>query len=207
MAVLVLTQRFDATADVVIDELNRRGVPLVRADLGDLIVSAELDGARWSGVFATRHHTVKLDDVTGIYYRRPTNPTAPEGVSGDAAKWIQTEQRWGLRGLLAALPRTTWVNWPPAVHAAEHKPYQLAQAADAGLPVPDMLITNNPEKAAEFAERAKPVLYKAFRGSPTNPRRLPARPGMDRRVHRHSPRTVCPVLLRSGHRPARVAAR
>ncbi|GAA2817173.1 MvdC/MvdD family ATP grasp protein [Saccharopolyspora taberi] len=104
MAVLVLTQRFDATADVVIDELNQRGVPLVRADLGDLTVSAELDGARWSGVLATGHHAVKIDDVTGLYYRRPTNPTAPEGASRDAAQWIETEQRWGLRGLLAAFP-------------------------------------------------------------------------------------------------------
>ncbi|GAA2791443.1 MvdC/MvdD family ATP grasp protein [Saccharopolyspora taberi] len=166
MAVLVLTQRFDATADVVIDELNRRGVPLVRADLGDLTVSAELDGPRWTGVLAAEHHAVKLDDITGIYYRRPTNPTAPDGVSREVAEWIEAEQRWGLRGLLAALTRETWVNWPPAIHAAEHKPYQLAQAADVGLSVPETLITNDPDTAAEFARRAKPVLYKAFRGNP-----------------------------------------
>ncbi|WP_010696071.1 hypothetical protein [Saccharopolyspora spinosa] len=52
------------------------------------------------------------------------------------------------------------------MHAAEHKPYQLAQAAEAGLSVPDTLITNDPEKAAEFAECVHPVLYKPFRGNP-----------------------------------------
>lgn len=65
-----------------------------------------------------------------------------------------------------ALPRATWVNWPPAIHAAEHKPYQLAQAIDVGLRVPRTLITNDPDRAAEFADSAGPVLYKAFRGKP-----------------------------------------
>lgn len=166
MAVLVLTQRFDATADVVITELNRRGIPLVRADLGELRVSAELAGARWTGLLATEHHSVKLDDITGIYYRRPTNPAPPEGAPGDVAEWIEAEQRWGLRGLLAALPFACWMNWPPASHAAEHKPYQLVQAAKAGLRDPQTMITNDPDSAAEFAEHAEPVLYKSFRGHP-----------------------------------------
>lgn len=33
--VLILTQPFDATADGVVDELNRRGVPVFRCNPGD----------------------------------------------------------------------------------------------------------------------------------------------------------------------------
>jgi hypothetical protein len=33
--VLILTQPFDVTADYVVDELNRRGVPVFRCDPGD----------------------------------------------------------------------------------------------------------------------------------------------------------------------------
>jgi hypothetical protein len=54
----------------------------------------------------------------------------------------------------------------PAVHAAEHKPWQLAEAAAAGLRVPRTAITNDPDAAAGFATDAAPVLYKAFRAEP-----------------------------------------
>ena len=38
-------------------------------------------------------------------------------------------------GLVVALPQALWINWPPAVHVAEHKPWQLVEAAVAGLRV------------------------------------------------------------------------
>ena len=165
-SVLVLTRRMDATADVVVDELNRRGVPVTRFDLGEVTVAAELVGSRWVGELRTATRTARLEDTLGVYYRRPSRPTAPPGTDPQISAWIETEARWGLRGLLAALPRGLWVNWPPAVHAAEHKPWQLAEAAAARLRVPRTAITNDPEAAAGFASDTGPVLYKAFRGEP-----------------------------------------
>lgn len=165
-SVWVVTRRLDSTTDVVIEELNRRGAPVVRFDLDEITVTAELDGSRWVGTLRTPTRTVQLAEATGIYYRRPSHPTAPSGTDPEIAAWIETEKRWGLRGLLAALPRGLWVNWPPAVYAAEHKPYQLATAAACGLAVPRSVITNDPDGAARFATEAGPVLYKAFRGEP-----------------------------------------
>ncbi len=47
-SVLVLTHRFDPTADYVVEKLNRRGVPVFRCDTSEfprtLSVSAELTG-------------------------------------------------------------------------------------------------------------------------------------------------------------------
>lgn len=165
-SVLVLTRRMDATADLVVDELNRRGVPVVRFDLGEVTVAAELVGSRWVGQLRTASRTTRLEDALGIYYRRPSQPAAPPGTDVQVGAWIETEARWGLRGLLAALPRGLWLNWPPAVHAAEHKPWQLAEAAAIGLRVPRTAITNDPDAAAGFASDAAPVLYKAFRADP-----------------------------------------
>lgn len=164
--VWVLTRRVDATADVVIDELNRRDVPVVRFDLNEVTVSAELVGSRWVGQLRTSTRTARIEETAGIYYRRPSRPAAPPGTDPEFGSWIETETRWGLRGLLAALPQEKWLNWPPAVHAAEHKAYQLATAAACGLPVPRTAIVNEPASAARFATAAGPVLYKAFRGRP-----------------------------------------
>lgn len=165
-SVWVFTQRLDSTADVVIEELNRRGVPVARFDLDEITVTAELDGDHWVGSLSTPSRTVELDDVAGIYYRRPSPASAPPNVDPEAVEWVEAEIRWGLRGLLVALPRTLWFNWPPAVHAAEHKPYQLVTAAECGLSVPRTAIVNDPAGAARFAAQAGPVLYKAFRSGP-----------------------------------------
>lgn len=162
----VVTRRLDATSDVVINELNRRDVPVMRFDLDEITVAAELVGASWVGRLCTPTRMARIEDAIGIYYRRPSRPAAPPDTDPEIGAWIETETRWGLRGLLTALPRELWVNWPPAVHAAEHKPYQLATAAACNLPVPRTAIVNDPDCAAHFANVAGPVLYKAFRGEP-----------------------------------------
>ena len=164
--VWVVTHRLDATADVVVEELNYRGVPVVRFDLDEVTVIAELDGSRWVGQLRTPTRSATIEEAGGIYYRRPSRPTAPPGTDPAIGLWIEAETRWGLRGLLAALPRELWVNWPPAVHTAEYKALQLATAAARGLQVPRTAIVNDPDGAARFAADAGPVLYKAFRGQP-----------------------------------------
>lgn len=73
--VLVLTGRLDATADLVITELDRRGVPVFRCDPADfpgrLALSARFDGAGWAGTLRTPYRSVELDRIVGGYYRRP----------------------------------------------------------------------------------------------------------------------------------------
>lgn len=65
--VLVLTHQFDPTADLVIEELNRRGVPLFRCDVGqfptEVTASAELAPASWSGVLTLDDRAIRLDEI------------------------------------------------------------------------------------------------------------------------------------------------
>ncbi|MDQ2882832.1 MAG: hypothetical protein M3Y48_17035 [Actinomycetota bacterium] len=132
-SVLVLTRRMDPTADVVVEELNRRAIPVIRFDLGEVVVAAELVGTRWVGQLRAGSRCARLEDTVGVYYRRPSAPTAPPGTDPQIGAWIEAEARWGLRGLLVALPRRLWVNWPPAVHAAEHKPVTVPDQVRVGL--------------------------------------------------------------------------
>jgi ATP-grasp ribosomal peptide maturase len=166
--VLVLTERLDPTADLVVTALAERGVPVYRVDTAEfpttLTLTARLSGAEgWSTQLRSALRSVELDDVCGAYYRRPTAFTFPAMTETDR-RWAELEARIGLGGLLATVPN--WLNHPSRIGYAEYKPVQLAAAGTAGLSVPRTMITNDPAAAARFAEETGPVVYKPF-SSPT----------------------------------------
>jgi ATP-grasp ribosomal peptide maturase len=164
--VLILAGRFDPTCDLVVEELNRRAVPVFRADMADfplrLTLAASLNGNCWNGTLTNDRRTLDLPTVRSVYYRRPARPQFPEGMSAEARKVAETEARWGFGGLLSALP-CRWLPPPGKAADAEYKPLQLRVAAEAGLSVPRTLITNDPDAARDFAEAVGgPVVYKPF---------------------------------------------
>jgi ATP-grasp ribosomal peptide maturase len=161
MAVLVVTQQFDPTADYVVEELNQREVPVFRTDFADfpqrLSLAATLDGT-WTGTLRSPIREVGLREVTGVLYRRPTPPEFPAGLTGDARQWAMAEARFGLGGLLASLDK--WLNHPHNIGFAEYKPVQLQLAAQCGFTVPRALITNDPHRARTWCEQVGEVIYK-----------------------------------------------
>ncbi|GAA2664839.1 ATP-grasp ribosomal peptide maturase [Streptomyces lunalinharesii] len=165
--VLVVTRLDDATADLVINELHQREVPVVRLDPGDfpdgLRLTAFLDGHSLTGVALTATRTADLAGIRSVYWRRPTAyVTGP----GQVEQWCADQARYGLGGVLAALPGAHYVNHPWRNRDAEHKPVQLAVAARCGLRIPPTLITNDLDEARRFAEQHRPVLYKPLWNSP-----------------------------------------
>jgi ATP-grasp ribosomal peptide maturase len=156
-AVLVLTQPEDATADLVLDELNRRGVAFVRCDPGDFPASLVLSAhhgegsATWTGSLCGENRRVALESIRSIYYRRPSEFRFPERMSTPERRFAGAAARHGVAGVLAGLDGVRWVNHPSAMADARVKPYQLAVAARCGLATPATLLTNDPEAVAEFA--------------------------------------------------------
>jgi ATP-grasp ribosomal peptide maturase len=159
--VLVITHWFDPTADFVVEELNRRKVPVLRFDTADfprdLRVTGRLGGDGWSGVLRTGKRYADMDTIGGIYFRRPTEFRFGE-LPEPAARWAHAEARSGLGGLLMTQQR--WLNHPHRVGYAEYKPVQLAEAASAGLSVPRTLITNDVAEARAFMSQVGQVIYK-----------------------------------------------
>lgn len=161
--VLVLTELFDPTADMVIEKLNEREVPVFRCDMADfphdLALEAELAGGRWRGTLRTALRSVALEDIGAVWYRRPSRFHFA-GLGGAARRFAAAQARAGLGGVLAALP-CRWVNHPHAVGAAEYKAAQLPAAARSGLRVAPTLVTSVPEAQRRFAARsAAGVVYK-----------------------------------------------
>lgn len=169
--VVVATDADDQTADLVITELNRRGVPVVRfnpADIGaDLAVSARFGtcSAPVAGQVRTPSRTADLTDVRALYWRRPTWPDFSR-LGADDARFATAQVRHGLGGVLYALPNCRYVNHPLRNAEAEHKPLQLAVAQRLGLTVPPTLVTNDLEQAREFIGAHREVVYKVLRWTP-----------------------------------------
>ncbi|MEU9190134.1 ATP-grasp ribosomal peptide maturase [Streptomyces sp. NPDC048484] len=162
--VLVVTQLDDATADVVIEELGTRGVPVVRLDPADfpdaVTVTAHVDDFGLAGEVRTATRAVPLDGVRSVYWRRPRPYAGPAGLNGQDARWCLDQARYGLGGILASLPDARYVNQPWANRAADFKPAPLSRAAQCGFHVPPTLLTNDVEEARRFVSEHGPAVYK-----------------------------------------------
>jgi ATP-grasp ribosomal peptide maturase len=160
--VLVCTEHEDATADLVIAELNRRRVPVLRFDPGrdfpaPVVLAARIGAGGWGGRLTVGERTANLSAVRALYHRRPS--PSPTGSGEQAARFAAQENRRGLGGVLGALPGCLYLSHPQAIARAEYKPAQLSAALRNGLTVPATLITNDPMEAKAFCA-AQPTIYK-----------------------------------------------
>ncbi|WP_282701065.1 ATP-grasp ribosomal peptide maturase [Streptomyces sp. CC219B] len=160
--VLVCTECEDATADLVITELNRRRVPVLRFDPGrdfpsPVVLAAHVGVGGWGGRLSVGERTADLSAVRALYHRRPSPYLTGSGEQ--AARFAAQENRRGLGGVLGALPGCLYLSHPQAIARAEYKPAQLDAATRVGLTVPPTLITNHPVEAKAFCA-AQPTIYK-----------------------------------------------
>lgn len=170
--VIVVTCLDDPTADQVVGELYRRGVPVVRLDTADfpavVAMSATVGGvgadAGMGGWLRTPTRRADLSDVRSVYWRRPTGYSF-ERLAASDANFAEAESRHGLTGTLASLD-CVYANHPFRSRAADYKPTQLIVAGEAGFAVPATLITNDLEEAREFTAKHAPTVYKPLRGAP-----------------------------------------
>ncbi|MBQ1158477.1 ATP-grasp ribosomal peptide maturase [Streptomyces sp. A73] len=167
--VLVVSRLDDTTADSVIEELNRRCVPVMRMDPADfpetVTVTSRVDAVGLVGSLSTSTRSTDMEAVRSVYWRRPGPYSAPKGVNGQEARWCAEEARYGLGGILAALPEAHYVNHPWRNRDAEYKPAQLAMAGRCGFDVPRTVLTNDPQVARDFSQEHGPVVYKALRAT------------------------------------------
>jgi ATP-grasp ribosomal peptide maturase len=170
--VLIATEADDPTADMVITELNRRDVPVVRfnpADVGgDLTVSVRFGGAERAleaSRIRTPSRTADLESVRSLYWRRPTWPSFTYLGEADA-RFAAAQVRHGFGGVLYQLPGCLYVNHPLRNAEAEHKPLQLAVAQRLGFTVPPTLVSNDLDAVRVFVATHREVVHKVLRWTP-----------------------------------------
>ncbi|TCP43404.1 ATP-grasp ribosomal peptide maturase [Tamaricihabitans halophyticus] len=160
MSVLILADERDPSADAMVCALRERDAVVHRVDTawfpGQLSVSAELTGGRWSGQLRTPYRTVDLDGITAVWFRSPKAYTFPDGMSSAERGFANLEAKYGLGGVLTSLP-ARWINHPARLADAAYKPVQLALAQRHGLRVADTMITNEATSVRQFAGRGTTV--------------------------------------------------
>ncbi|WP_251695656.1 ATP-grasp ribosomal peptide maturase [Streptomyces sp. Vc74B-19] len=169
--VLVVAEQLDAAADMVVDQLNQRDVPVMRFDVAQFPQHLTLTGSHmpqepgWTGSIDDGRRTVRLEGVRAVYWRRPARPLIADSVPEPYATWAQDQADAAILNVLAALPGVPWLNNPHTDRPASHKPQQLTVATRCGLTVPRSLVTNDPDAARRFAkETGGPLICKPLLG-------------------------------------------
>ena len=167
---LIVTSDTDLTADFLIVRLLERGLPYFRLNSEELSPSAAafaLDGDGATSRLCAGPRSVRLEDVTSVWYRRSVSPPASVALPPAEQAFVAGEMRHFFSGLLAN-DLITWVNPIENVRLAEHKLFQLRLAYELGLAVPRTLVSSNAEELQAFASSnpngtiCKPIYHGLF---------------------------------------------
>ncbi|MGV9246224.1 ATP-grasp ribosomal peptide maturase [Streptomyces sp. NPDC003710] len=166
MTVLILTSERDVTADMVVAQLQERGVPVMRLDPADLpgkaVLSADYAHGDFDGHLSVNGHVLSMAGLRSVWVRRPGEPAAH---AAEASAWLTAETRQALYGMLYSAS-TRWMNHPRNADQARYKPWQLRIAHLSGFAVPPTVITTAPRVAQQFAEEYRDVVVKSASGPP-----------------------------------------
>jgi glutathione synthase/RimK-type ligase-like ATP-grasp enzyme len=152
LMLLLVTNRRDITMDYIVAEVRRRNIPYFRVNTELLPQSlCTMDShprTAWSITLDGK--TIRGDQVTGAYFRRPGAPIVPDEVvdPGERA-YIEAEWSSFLKSLYTRLD-ACWLNAPARIFLAEDKPLQLLMAHEIGFNVPAVVITNDIRSARQI---------------------------------------------------------
>jgi glutathione synthase/RimK-type ligase-like ATP-grasp enzyme len=162
---LILTERFEPTADCLLAELRRRGIPCLRWNLdsfpADSGLSYRVDPESFSGELRCDGRSVDIAAIGSVWCRGFRPSGFPAGLSEEDQRFVQDEAQRALDALTTVLP-VPWANHPHNHARANSKAAQLMVARDVGLDIPRTLISNEPDLVREFIEQsATETVYKA----------------------------------------------
>jgi glutathione synthase/RimK-type ligase-like ATP-grasp enzyme len=146
--ILILANKWDLTVDLVVLELQRRGVSFVRLNTEDLptwTTSVHFPGADLC-LSSSSGRRFSSGDVSAIWNRRPGHvyddvPQAERPTPG-IQKFVMEQWFAWLQGLQLE-PDVRWINHPVNNALMENKLRQLKLAHELGFAVPETLITNS----------------------------------------------------------------
>lgn len=111
---------------------------------------------------------VDLGSCRSGWWRRALPPTPDPRITDPVqSAWAANETFEALSGFWEALP-IAWVSPPRVIEKTMMKTWQLPAAREAGLEIPDTLITSDPEAARRFIDGVGlgKVVCKAFSATP-----------------------------------------
>ena len=177
--ILVISHEKDEHATAVLAELNRLGAPATLFDMAHFPQQFQIalrytntgtDGpARAFDLLPRAGETpLPLSECRAIWWRRPMPFEIDDAVrTASHRNFAYNECLEAVSGLWQTLAAgdAFWINPPARDEVAARKAYQLRVAQDVGLPIPDTLITNSPDRVREFIRAQggpERTIYKSF---------------------------------------------
>lgn len=169
-SILIITNRSDLHADIIVSTLIKKGTTPFRINLDDFPRDFELnhetDQNKWT---ATITHTpsgrkLNLDSIKSIWTRKSSDFAflSEDDYSPQEKVFANQETKHVLNGILYSLD-CYWMNHPLAVRSALWKGEQGLRASKMGFKTPASLITNQPESVIQFKEKVnKDVVIKTL---------------------------------------------
>jgi glutathione synthase/RimK-type ligase-like ATP-grasp enzyme len=112
----------------------------------------------------TRTHTIPLEEVRSIWWRRPARAQLPETLTPVEEAFARSEVTEALVGMWDMLEHSCyWVSFPATIRKASHKTSQLQLAARLGFEIPRTLVSNEADCVRSFYEACdRQMIYKTL---------------------------------------------
>ncbi len=144
----------DFHTDYVEAYCRQRDIPCLRLCTedfpNDIALSVTIDNNSFGGTLRGAAFEASLDDIGGVWYRRPEAPNVHADLDETFARFVEHEVDETLYGLYRALWDRHWVNPPHNDATAGYKLYQTSLARQLGFRTPRTIVTNNPADALDF---------------------------------------------------------
>jgi hypothetical protein len=163
---LILSNRDDVHARAVAWALERNGYVVELFDLdgvpATLRLTQHIDGAAAADGFRLRCGSEQVRLGGPVWLRRSGRIAVPDHVRGEEAMFVRREAEHHVFSALLLLERSTRMTNPfSASRTCAHKPFQLGVARSLGIPIPETLVSNDPEEIRSFCRSgARKVIYK-----------------------------------------------
>lgn len=143
--VLILSNKFDFSTDLITIQLAREGVSYLRLNR-DQFELYDIDLDPLIPVLRVRYDETQYEiteqTLHSIYYRAPTFLRDIYQPTASAEEQLYRTQWAAFVRSLDLFEKVKWVNNPVATYRAENKPLQLLLARKAGFLVPSTHVTN-----------------------------------------------------------------
>ncbi|SFG15455.1 Glutathione synthase/RimK-type ligase, ATP-grasp superfamily [Halobacillus alkaliphilus] len=168
--ILIVADKRDFHAAAVSEALKKRGEKVEWIDFTDLTeschMSMSIEQQPDAKIISSPGHPIELSEVKTIWWRRPKSPQENSELDEDTRNFVHGEWEHFLESFEAFVPGVKWVNRPYANRIANRKGFQLTAAKEAGLRIPNTLMTNDPSAVRSLADRGNPLVYKRIGGAP-----------------------------------------
>ena len=163
--ILLVAERRDLAADLVVAELVKKGAAFVRWNCEDFPLSSTMiwEPTERNAKLHLGSQRFSLEQFKSAWYRRTPAPILDGSVPVGAPGFVEREISTFLAGVWA-YSRLRWINWPPSVLRAENKLLQLALAQELGFSTPRTIVTNDPSAARSFVAAVPRAVVKSITG-------------------------------------------